>query len=126
MYVVDIFLLHCGILAGIKLNIDEEDELKMKWQNTLGPSNKVIVSHFSMLFNTYLFYIQYYSIFPRSIHFLIMYSLNGMGFKRIHLSSLSKVLLIELIYGKISYSITSVSSNTAKTLIQYIIAHQSL
>ncbi|KAM9449687.1 multiple PDZ domain protein isoform 3-T3 [Clarias gariepinus] len=28
---------------GIKLNIDEEDELKMKWQNTLGPSNKVIV-----------------------------------------------------------------------------------
>ncbi|KAF5904626.1 multiple PDZ domain protein isoform X10, partial [Clarias magur] len=28
---------------GIKLNVDEEDELKTKWQNTLGSSNEIIV-----------------------------------------------------------------------------------
>lgn len=39
---------------GLKLTAFEEEELKKKWQEILGPSNEVVVSHPFKMFNVIL------------------------------------------------------------------------
>lgn len=54
-----VFILLYSVFQGMKLTAFEEDELMMKWQEILGPSNEVVVSFFFKV-NSFLSCIKLY------------------------------------------------------------------